>query len=238
MKTKIVFVVLIISLFLSCTGKKLEIYGSNYGFLGIVRNNTLNIYKFMDEWIEMTDRNFTLRPGDKILYFDTGYIVIQKNNVLKLYSFNNGWTEIEGGFTLPAGYKHVFYNRIGNDIHLVKDNGIKTDNLGHRHWAEMPERNFLLPEKHGDIFLFSWLGITNLSVAENDSLNFYELDGNGLSKTIVSFTLPQGYKNIIPYFQSIGVVENGVIKFYEPSYENIEDQKWKEIPDMDFILKK
>ena len=234
MKTKNIFVILILFLFLSCTEEKMEIYGSNFGFLGIVRKNTLNIYKFADEWIEMPDRNFALRYGDQIVYFDASYMVIQNNNVLKFYNFNKEWFEFDGSFALPAGYKNVLYNCNRHDIHLVKDNAIKTYKFIGRHWEEMPEINIILPQKHGDIFLFSWLGSTFLSVEEKDSLKFYELDGNGLSRTIVSFIPPHGYKKILPYFHSIGVVEKDVIKFYEPSYDEFEDQKWLEIINMDF----
>jgi len=236
MKAKTIFVIFILFLFLSCTNQKIEIHGSNYGFLGIVRNNILNIYKFADEWIEMPDRNFTLRSGDQIVYFDASYMVIQKNSVLMFYTFNKEWIESDGSFALPAGYKKVLYDRIEHDIYLIKDNAIKTYKFIGRSWEEIPESNFILPKNRGDIFLFSWLGITSLSVDEKDNLKFYELDENGLSRSIVSFIPPPGYKKIIPYFQSIGVVEKDVIKFYEPSYDKFEDQRWQEITNMDFLL--
>ena len=237
MKTKFFIIMIsVLFLFLSCNGEKTEIYGSNSGFLGILKNNELNIYKYSGKWIEMPDRNFTLGSGDQIDYFDAGYIVIKKKNALKFYTFNKGWTETAGGYKLPSGYKNVLYNQISHDIYLVKDKSIKAHKFIGRGWEEVPAGNILLPQKSSNIFLFSWLGNTSLSVDENGNLKFYDLTGNSLSETIASFSPPDEYKKIIPFFQSIGIVENQVIKFYEPSYDKYEDQKWLAIPDMDFYL--
>jgi len=237
MKAKIIFVVFILVLFLSCTEKKMEIHGSTLGYLGIEKDNTLNIYRFIDEWVEIPDHSFSLHRGDKIVYFDIGLMVIQRRNELKFYYYNDGWVDAEGTFPLPTGYKNILYNRYTSDIHLVNDNSLKTCKFSHRHWEEMTEINFPLPQNHGDMLLFSWLGTVSLGVAENGSLNFHELDGSGISKRIAGFTLPNGYKKIIPNYQGIGVVENDVIKFYKLSPDNIENQKWLESADMDFFIK-
>jgi len=235
MKAKIIFVLFISYLFFSCSGKKMEIHGSTLGYLGIEKDNTLNIYRFIDEWVEIPDHSFSLHSGDKVVYFDIGLVIIQKRNELKFYYFNDGWIDAEGTFALPSEYEYVFYNRYTSDIHLIKDNTLKTCKFSHRQWEEMTEVNFPLPQNHGDIFLFSWLGTVSLGVAENGSLNFHELDGSGISKKIAGFALPNGYKKIIPNYQGIGVVENDVIKFYKLSPDNVEDQKWLENPDMDFF---
>ena len=233
---KIIIAVFVSLLLLSCAaGSKAQVYGSNNGFLGIVKENVLSIYKFSDNWIKFPDRSFTILPKDKIIYFDSSFIVLQRGGTLKFNSFNRGWTETEGGFTLPAGFKNPLYSRSGNDIYLVKGNTLRAYDFNHDDWDNTLD-NFLLPPKYSDLFLFTWIGHTTLGIAGNDGLQFYELDGSGLSKNIAGFLPPEKYLKIIPYFQSIGIVENDVICFYQPSYDDAEDQQWLYVPEMDFPL--
>ena len=232
---KTIFAAFVSVLILSCSGSKTQIHGSNNGFLGIVKDNVLSIYKFSNKWIIFPDRSFTLRPKDKIIYFDSSFIVLQRDRTLKFNSFNKGWAETEGGFILPDGFKNALYGRSGNNIYLVKDNAIRAYDFNHSSWDNSLD-NFLLPPKYRDLFLFTWIGHTALSVAGSEGLQFYELDGNGLSKNIVGFSPEQKHTKFIPYFQSIGVVEKDVISFYQPSYDDFEDQKWLYIPEMDFQL--
>ena len=240
MKLKNIFGVFIFFLlsfcFLSCAEKRPEIYGSNSGFLGLVKNNVLNIYKFTGEWTEIPDRRFTLSPGDKLIYFDASFIIIQKKNVLKLQTYNAGWKETEGSFTLPAERGEILYDRNGSDIYIVMRNAIKAISFNYSHWDERLVNNIDLPQKRNGIFLFSWLGAAFICVDGKDSLQFFELNGSVSSVVISSFTPPRGYKKAVPYYQCIGIAENDEINFYEPGFDNKGNQKWLEIPEMRFFI--
>ena len=238
MKNKVILLILGISVFVSCTKEKTEIYGSNFGFLGIVKNNTLNIYYYADKWIEMPERNFTLQGGDKILHFDRGLVAVLRDGELKTYSFPiNTWIESDK-FTPPKGYKDIFYKRFGYHIYLVIDNELRFYKYGRsRGWSEISEQKLLLPKKYSDMLLFSWFGNYFISVVENKELKFYELAGNSVPKEIPGFVLPRKYDKIIPYGNGIGIVNKEIVKFYELKKDDLQNEKWTENPNMEFDIR-
>ena len=237
MKIKTVFLlVFAILLFLSCSGQKIEVFGSNFGTLGVVKNKLLNFYVFGDDWVLLPERNFSLPNKNKIVYFDRGSVIVDKTGEIKFNGFiNNNWTENDAGIVLPKGYKNIFYNRNRNDIYAIYGNTFEVFEFQHSTWVErIPD--FPLPKKYDDIFLYSWYGNYYLGIVENKEIKFNGIDTHNSPGEIPVFSIEGKYKKIIPYNDFIGVVGDQIIKFYFLYFDGIEG-KWLEMPQMSFLIK-
>jgi hypothetical protein len=211
--------------FINSINAQNKVFGLGSKFHCIVEDDEVKFYGIDENynWNEITKARFTLPNGYKDVF---GYgdnvpvlAVVVDNKVKFFYndsilSYNirgarvhNNWREITADeFTLPNGYKNVFWS-YDSSLGVVVNNKVKYFTFSATSWFEETGNvEFDLPNGYKNIFIYctqvSFMLYTHLCVVVDNKLKFFDLVQTNWYKqewterTDYEFTLPDGYTDV------------------------------------------